>query len=390
VALRVNAEHVEAGSATTKRALGYLRWYPSAWRERYGEEFVAHLEIELAERPVSLARSSDIVAHGLLARLSFQRGLRITLGATVTAVIATVAVVAALSSVHHWAPVTKSSGYDGGTSGVGQFATPSQVNDVSFNFTTHARVAIRITSVKVISLQGFLAPEVVGVDFAPHFSELANDHGWPIRLPNGTTTQAQGRTPLIQAIGTTVTLARTDALWLGLRAPKLHHAYAVEEVRVTYERHGVSHTMVIDQARAPDVICSSSSRKEIIPTWCSQEISAANAIARFSADGHRASKRPSDEAQMVASFALSEVQASGHGAPTLIAVRHWAARFFPAHRAGAILSVTGVVDVGVPEWRFVIRDESNNSSVVLCTNRGLVGSGGGMTGVGIESCPSPL
>lgn len=387
MAVRVSPNHLDVGSATTKRAQGYLRWYPLAWRERYGEEFVAHLEVELAERPVSFARTSDIVAHGLLARLSFQRGVRIALRAATAVVLVTAAAVGAIALTHYWSPVIISSGNDGGVSGVGLFARPSQVNDVAINFSTRTRVAIRITSVTVIPLRGFLAPEVVGVEFAAHASELANDRGWPIRLPKGTTVQAQGNAPLVQAIGTTVTLARTNVLWLGLRAPLLHHAYGVEKVRVNYERRGVSHTMTIDQSTAPDVICASSSSSGQMPSWCSQEIQAASAIAMFSKDSTTSAKLPSEEAQLVAQLALSEVQAAGHGAPTLVDVRHWAAQFFPANGSDAIQSVTGVVNVGVPEWRFVIRKASSHSSVVLCTNRGLVDSGGGMIGVGVESCP---
>ena len=392
MAVRVSPEHVDVGSATTKRAQGYLRWYPSAWRVRYGEECVSHLEIELAKRPVSFARTSDIVAHGLLARLSFQRGLRITLRAATAAVLVTAATVGAIAFSHYWAPVTISSGYQGGITGVGEFARPSQVEDMSFNFSTHAHVAIRITSVKVIPVQGFLAPEVVGVEFAPHASDFVNTRGWPVRLPKGTTVQEQDKTPLVQAYGTTVTLARTNALWLGMRAPSLGHAYAVEKVLVTYERRGVSHTMTIDQSKSPDVICASLSRSQQIPSWCSQEIQAASAMAIFSTTKHTTKALPSDEAQMIAQLALSEVQAAGHGAghgaPTLVDVRHWAAQFFPANGSDAIKSVAGVVNVGVPEWRFIISKESSHSSVVLCTNRGLVGSGGGMIGVGVESCPS--
>jgi hypothetical protein len=163
----------------------------------------------------------------------------------------------------------------------------------------------------------------------------------------------------------------------------------VEKVDVTYTLRGASHTMVINQSTAPDVICSSSSRSGNIPTWCSQDISAANAVARFSIDRHTTTGRPADEAQMVAVFALSELQASGHGTPTLVDVRRWAAEFFPAHSADAIRSVIGVVNVGVPEWRFVISEGTSHSSVTVCTDRGLVDSGGGMTGVGIEHCPVP-
>lgn len=384
----MSCEDVDVSSATSKRARGYLRWYPLAWRERYGEEFIAHLEIELTVRPVSFARTSDIVAHGILARLSLPHGLRIVLRTATAAVLVIVATVGAIALSHYWAPVTIASGSDGGVSGVGEFAAPSQVDDMSFNFSTGAHVAIRITSVKVIPVRGFLAPEVVGVEFAPHASELANVRGWPIRLPKGTTVQEEGKTPLVQAIGTTVTLSRTDALWLGMRAPSLGQAYAVEEVRVTYERHGVSHAMTIDQSGSPDVICASSSRAEQIPSWCSQEIQAASAVAVFSTTKHKTPELPSDEALMVAQFALSEVQAAGHGAPTLVDVRRWATQFFPANVADAIQSVTGVVKVGVPEWRFVIRQASSHASVVLCTDRGLVDAGGGMMGIGAESCPS--
>ena len=38
----------------------------------------------------------------------------------------------------------------------------------------------------------------------------------------------------------------------------------------------------------------------------------------------------------------------------------------------------------VPEWRFVIRKASSDSTVGLCTNRGLVDSGG-MFEAGVES-----
>jgi hypothetical protein len=396
VALRVSFDHVDAGSATTKRARGYLRWYPSTWRERYGEEFVAHLEIELAERPASFARTTDIVAHGLLARLSFQRGLKIALRAMVAAVLVTGGIVGAITLTRYWSPVTITSGYDGGVAGESTYSSPSNVNDVAFNFSTHSHVAIRITSVKVIPLRGFSAPQLVGVEFAAHFSEDSNGDGWPVRLPKATTVQEGGHTPLIKAIGATVTLARTDVLWLGLRVPSLHHAYAVEEVRVTYELRGVSHTMVIDQATTPDVICSSSSRSTTqTPAWCSREIQAADVSAAYE-NWHAKTEQPSVEANQVASFALNEVQAAGYGVPTLTDVRHWATEFFPAKDVDGIRSVTGVVNSGLPEWRFVIRSASKHLIVVQCTSRGQVAPGAGATEVGVQTitpvdnkvCPS--
>ena len=52
----------------TRRAMRLLRWYPSAWRERYGEELADHLEQEFAERPSDLRRSVNVALKGLAAR----------------------------------------------------------------------------------------------------------------------------------------------------------------------------------------------------------------------------------------------------------------------------------------------------------------------------------
>jgi hypothetical protein len=53
----------------TCRARRLLRWYPPAWRERYGEEFVDHLEQEFADRPHDLGRSVNVIRKGVVARL---------------------------------------------------------------------------------------------------------------------------------------------------------------------------------------------------------------------------------------------------------------------------------------------------------------------------------
>jgi len=51
-----------------RRAARLLRWYPPVWRERYGEEFVDHLEQEFTDRHVNLKRSVNVVYKGLVAR----------------------------------------------------------------------------------------------------------------------------------------------------------------------------------------------------------------------------------------------------------------------------------------------------------------------------------
>ena len=51
-----------------RRARRLLRWYPAAWRERYGEEFADHLEQEFSDRPIDLSRGVNVAYKGLIAR----------------------------------------------------------------------------------------------------------------------------------------------------------------------------------------------------------------------------------------------------------------------------------------------------------------------------------
>jgi hypothetical protein len=59
---------VNNNSNDTRRAARLLRWYPPAWRERYGEEFADHLEQEFADRHIDLRRSINVAYKGLVAR----------------------------------------------------------------------------------------------------------------------------------------------------------------------------------------------------------------------------------------------------------------------------------------------------------------------------------
>ena len=51
------------------RAARLLRWYPRAWRERYGAEFAELLISDMAERPRCRARTLDVARSGIVARL---------------------------------------------------------------------------------------------------------------------------------------------------------------------------------------------------------------------------------------------------------------------------------------------------------------------------------
>jgi hypothetical protein len=53
-----------------ERAARLLRWYPKAWRSRFGDEFTELLISDICERPRSWARTADVVRGGLVARLS--------------------------------------------------------------------------------------------------------------------------------------------------------------------------------------------------------------------------------------------------------------------------------------------------------------------------------
>ena len=59
----------DAGDAARRRAERLLAGYPTAWRARYGEEFVELLLADIEERPRSWRRTADVVANGGLARL---------------------------------------------------------------------------------------------------------------------------------------------------------------------------------------------------------------------------------------------------------------------------------------------------------------------------------
>ncbi|MGB8196901.1 MAG: hypothetical protein WCF25_07845 [Acidimicrobiales bacterium] len=52
-----------------RRAKRLLRWYPSVWQERYGDEFVEHLEQEFTDRPFDFKRTLNVARNGLIARV---------------------------------------------------------------------------------------------------------------------------------------------------------------------------------------------------------------------------------------------------------------------------------------------------------------------------------
>jgi hypothetical protein len=66
----VSAADATAPDPAAQRAARLLRWYPKAWRSRYGEEFTELLISDLGERPRSWSRTADVIRGGIVARLA--------------------------------------------------------------------------------------------------------------------------------------------------------------------------------------------------------------------------------------------------------------------------------------------------------------------------------
>ncbi|MHB8334569.1 MAG: hypothetical protein ACYDEH_06680 [Acidimicrobiales bacterium] len=380
----MRVDRLEASSLLTKRARGYLRWYPGAWRIRYGEEFVAHLEAELTERPHSLTRGVDIALHGFSARLSMQRGLRNAMRGAAVIILLTALSVTALVLVRSWSPVVVTTGAD--STGSALAVTPSQVTAFSFNFSSPAPRSIRITGVRLIPLTDFDVPRIVGVEFAARADRIGMVEGWPVRL-NSTQARRDGRVTVVPAYGATVNLTHSNAIWVGLSAPLTHHAYAVEGLAVTYKRGALTHTFTIGKGTTPDVICGVShprTRTRTIARWCNPEIDAANLIATNLKGSKRSLTWISGEATVVAQLAVDQTYAF-HRVPSLRELRYWASQFFPARASDGVQRITSIVVNQIPEWRFAIARGATKRLVSVCTSRPRL-LRNGFEGVEVRSC----
>jgi hypothetical protein len=261
-----------APAAFSRRARSYLRWYPAAWRERYGEEFLAQMESELTERPSSPKRSFNIAVHGITTRLSVPYVARRTyyLGASI--VLAIIVAIGALTAVRYYAPVQIYNGDGTGFTSIGMPVYPHSVSDLSFPFRSSSKVPIHITSVVVQALAGYPTPKVIGADLEGHFgqSELSDLGGWPPNIPASARSGFDGY-QLIPALGRTVTLNHRDTLWVGFRAPTVGRAYVVEGLVLTYVRRGVSHSITLSEGPQPDILCAVPQGGSLSGPWCARQ-----------------------------------------------------------------------------------------------------------------------
>ena len=61
---------MSAPALAADQAARLLRWYPKAWRSRYGEEFAELLIADICERPRSRTRTLDVARGGIVARFA--------------------------------------------------------------------------------------------------------------------------------------------------------------------------------------------------------------------------------------------------------------------------------------------------------------------------------
>lgn len=349
------------------RARGYLRFYPRQWRARYGEEFVAHLEAELAERPFSWRRSLNIALHGVSTRLRVERGLRAATRLATGAFVAGLVVVAILVSLDHYAgvPVTNESM---GTSFV---ATPTRLSDVVFNFATPSRSVIQIARVLVVGLAGFDVPRVADVGLRHGVSSVDAMTGWPpVPLAGGGT----WRPRFVTGLGRPVRLAGINSLVVGFRTPRVGAVYAIEGLRVTYLRSGLAHTLTLYQGAAVDVVCvSRDANAGALSSQCRRESAAASAVgAALTSPGpgtalqHRA-QLATDAAGMF-DFVVGRVA-------TLAEMRSWDQRLNPSPRRWRLQDVTGA-GARVLEYRYTQGTGEGVVARTACVTRTLIGAAG--------------
>ena len=265
------SENTDVKSRRESRALRYLRWFPSTWRLRYGEEFAAHLEMELEERPLSLRRGANIVLHGVSTRFQVQRGLRWTAGIGAGLALAasmTLAVIAAESIP----PALALAGTD--TTSVGMQTNTTKVNSFTFTFRAPAGKEIRVVRVTALVVPGTAVPTIVAVDFSNRFVNDVNP-GWPATIAKGTYSGSSAPR-LVNALGAQVTLGAKDSLVVAFRTPLARRLYGVGGIVVSYIHGGHRYEFLLRSSLA-QTLCTVPLRGQFSSEWCDAKMAAADA-----------------------------------------------------------------------------------------------------------------
>ncbi|MGH9046914.1 MAG: hypothetical protein ACRDVW_06320, partial [Acidimicrobiales bacterium] len=155
---------------TERRAAHLLRLYPASWRRRYGGEFAALMEDELAERPRCATRTLDVVRTGLTARFAdlgiagspIDPARRVTTGLASTTCVG---VLFTLAAIHPWAfTMLTWNGWDPRHAGVVQTTTTATM------------------TVALMGLVGMLSVGLV-VCVALGIGRMARHREWRLGLP---------------------------------------------------------------------------------------------------------------------------------------------------------------------------------------------------------------
>ena len=369
-------------STEGQRAARYLRWYPRVWRERYGEEFVAHLEVELEERPVSLARSLNIALHGVTTRFKLQSKLRRISGAALAIAVVVVLVAGVLSweNGRGVVPLSLSTG-----SAVGVPVTPKSVTDFGFQFTDRTPKVVRVTKLSLIGFRGYDVPKIVSVRFDPK----RQGKNFVLNPPRSTP-------GLRMAIGKRLLLGDGDSLVVSLVAPTVGRLYAVDGLRLTYVRSGRTHVANLLLNRSPQLLCVEQHvAADTEPPACNREFNAAWSLAQFYHPLTHGQTVPQREALLATEAAFNTIPGDVRRDPGVKSVREWASSLF-AHRGrwhvihvSARHSGVTVLDVkNVLLFRFDVRNSTSGATSVVCVQNGGYDAQYGREDPSLSSCGS--
>jgi hypothetical protein len=367
-------------SREMRRATRYLRWYPSAWRARYGEEFVAHLEAELDERPLSVTRSLNIALHGVTTRFKLQVSVRWMSGVALAIVIVVAVIAGVLGSE------TRNVGVPlrlNTSSSIGVPVSPKTVTNINFQFTDRSTKDIRVTKVALIGFRNYPVPQMVRVRFDP------KRQGKSFMInPSGAVSG------LVPAVGRRILLGNGDSILVSLKAPQDGRLFAVDGLRLTYVRKGVTQAKTLSLRQSPQLLCVEPhvSRVKNSPA-CERDFMTAWALAQFY-DPLTPSQSPAQrEAFLATNAAFDYVTGLARRDPGLGEVRRWATSLFAHRGSWRIVHVTAqrsdvtvLGDKDVLLFHFELRNRTTDVTKAFCVVNGGFDSGGGEEGPMTMAC----
>jgi hypothetical protein len=321
----------ERPSKLNRRATGYLRWYPSAWRARYGEEFVAHLEAEIDERPLSYARGLNIALHGVTARFRLERGFRWLIGIGLVATLVASLVIGVLASDVRYVALPLSVHNDGGA---GMPTRPTTVNNFNFRFTNHSSTRIRLLHVSLVGYKNYPVPRIVRVEVDAHHQKNMDENLSPT-------------TPgLVPAIGRSVILGNDDSIDVSMVAPLKGRLYGVVGLNLRYVRNGVTRTVTTPPAE-PDLLCVEPRPSDSLTSpYCSRSFTTVFALWTFDHSKTPHQTPAQSEAFVTTNAAFGYVSRVRTQATGVGDVREWATRLFAHRGSWRITRVTATSGTG--------------------------------------------